>query len=313
MDTVLKIILTYFGIALTILLSGLLPFPVPIMLSLVLLIPIYVWYGSYRKRARLSAEIAARGKGEAFSWAFALFVLALSVRIPSVLIFRMPYEKTPLIYLVVLTILLVEKTDISAFGFRTEGFLKSIMYGLTFYAILGGLTLLLIGSLVYLFTAQTPVQRYDVSAFLLAMPFMTLCVGVSEEGLFRGYVQTRIEKIYNLRTSVLFQAALFGVWHFVWNLSPFDPYGMAIYVIFTFLIGLIYGYFYSKSRNLVPLILAHGLWNSVALGIVKNEHAFNALKEGPLLDQVLTFALPYTVSAALAVTFIKYVVKEYWR
>ena len=132
---------------------------------------------------------------------------------------------------------------------------------------------------------------------------MTFCVGISEEGLFRGYVQTHLEK-FHMNGAIVFQAMLFGVWHFVWNLSPLDPIGMARYIGFTFFIGLIFGYFYSKSRNLVPLILAHGLWNSVPEGIVAGVAALETSQ------QMLIWVLPYLMSAALTFFFVKYVVRE---
>ncbi len=116
---------------------------------------------------------------------------------------------------------------------------------------------------------------YDFTLFLLAMPFMTLCVGISEEGLFRGYMQTHFQKLYTPTKAIIIQAVFFGVWHFVWNLSPFDPFGMAMYVATTFFIGLIFGYFYSKSKNLVPLILTHGLWNSVLSGVPQKRRIRN--------------------------------------
>jgi membrane protease YdiL (CAAX protease family) len=128
-------------------------------------------------------------------------------------------------------------------------------------------------------------------------------VGISEEGLFRGYVQTHLEK-FHMSGAILAQAALFGIWHFVWNLSPLDPLGMVRYVGFTFFIGLLFGYFYSKSRNLVPLILAHGLWNSVPSGIVTSVAALEAS------IQTLIWILPYLVSAALTFLFIKRFVRE---
>ena len=314
---ILKVLLIYFTVS-VIILSGGHFFPtenefitaIPVLLSVLLIIPVYMWYKSSCEKTELQKEISRRDKIVVLSWVFALFILALSVRIPSVLMFDMPYEKTPLIYLTILTILIIEKTDVSAFGFKTKNMGKSLLFGFLFFAIINGLVLLIFYFAIYASTRQNPVQSYNVSPFLLTMPFMTLCVGISEEGLFRGYMQTHLEKFYTSKQSIFIQAILFGVWHFVWGLNPFDPVYMFSYVGFTFLIGLLFGYFYSKTRNLTPLVFAHGLFNSVPQGIVENQLAFAAFEAVSLLYQVLAWILPYALSAVLTFLFIKYLTKK---
>jgi len=312
-----KVLLVYFAVAGIIFLSGYFfkaenesITSIPILLSVLLVIPIYILWKMSCKKTELSKEINGRDKNIVLSWIFALFILALSVRIPSVLLFGMPYEKTPLIYLTILTILFIEKVVISAFGFKTKNIWKSLIFGFLFFVILDGLTSLGFYLLIYVFTSQIPVQSYNVLPFILTMPFMTLCVGISEEGLFRGYMQTHLERFYSSKQAILIQAILFGVWHFVWGLNPFDPVYMLSYVGITFLIGLLFGYFYSKTRNLAPLVFAHGLFDSVPAGIVENQSALDAFQTISPLYQGVTWFLPYIVSAILAMLFIKYLVKE---
>jgi membrane protease YdiL (CAAX protease family) len=307
---VLKAILTYFALALIIFISAyLFSTDVAMFFSILLLIPILIWQENHPEKEKLSKQVDGRNKGTILFWIFTLFILALFVRIPSALLFGMPYEKTPLIYLTVFTIIAIEKTDISAFGFRTQNIGKAIFHGLIFYAILGGSALLTNYLLIYAFTNQTPVQSYVVAVFILAMPFHTLCVGVSEEGFFRGYVQTHLEKFYGTNKAILIQAVLFGIWHFVWDLNPFNPWGMVQYVAITFFIGLPFGYFYTKARNLASVVIAHGLWNSVQLGILANQAAFDALQAIPIAIQILIWFLPYAISVIAAILFVKFWVK----
>ena len=302
----------YFIIAFIILVSGYF-FPldstVPIFLSIILLVPLFIWHNSYFNKDKLSKQISGKSKSSVLFWILALFLLAMLIRVISVMSFSQPYEKTPLIYLTLLTILFVDRTDVSAFGFKAQKIWKALLYGVVFYALFGGLALLLMGSFVYYFTGQNLIAMYDFTLFLLAMPFMTLCVGISEEGLFRGYMQTHFQKLYTPAKAILIQAVFFGVWHFVWNLNPFDPFGMAMYIASTFFIGLIFGYFYSKSRNLVPLILTHGLWNSVLAG-VPNVAGAEIIGGMSMMSQVVASFLPYMISTVFATFFIKYVVKE---
>lgn len=283
---------------------------VPIVVSVTLLFPFYIWYRGYRQSTELSKEVKIMDRDTVILWVFALFVLALSVRIPSVLLFGAPYEKTPVILLTILAIAVIEKTDISVFGFTAKRFGRSLVYGLAFFLLLNTLSLVLTWVLIFTFTGQVAFQAYDPLPFVSAMPFMTLCVGISEEGLFRGYMQTRLEKAFTLRKAIVFQALLFGAWHFVWNLQPFDLPAMMQYVTITFFIGLLFGYFYTKTRNLTPLIFAHGLWDSVAQGIQENTLANDALRATAQPIQILIFALPYAVAAVLTFLFVKYLVRR---
>jgi branched-subunit amino acid permease len=85
---------------------------------------------------------------------------------------------------------------------------------------------------------------------------------------------------------------------------------MAQYVATTFFIGLLFGYFYTKAKNLVPLIITHGLWNSFPMGIVENQVALDLLDRTPFSDQILMWLLPYAIAAIIAFFFIKFLVKE---
>jgi len=235
---------------------------VPIFLSIVLLVPIYIWQRNYAEKEKLSEEVDGRERSVIVFWIFILLILALIVRVPSVLLFGEPYEKTPLIYLIVLTMIVIEKTNVVAFGFKSQNIGKSLLSGLIFYLVFAGSMLSIQYSLVYAFTGHATVESFDILFFLLAMPFHTLCVGISEEGLFRGYMQTHLEKVSTVGKAVLIQAVLFGIWHFVWNLYPLNVWGMTEYVLSSLFWGLVVGYFYSKARSLVPVVLIHGLWNS---------------------------------------------------
>ena len=316
-NAISKVLLVYFTVAVIIFLNGYFfraenesITSIPVLLSVLLVIPIYIWCKTSCEKRGFPKQTNGRDKNTVLSWIFALFILALSVRIPSVLLFGMPYEKTPLIYLTILTILIIQKTDVSAFGFKTRNIRKSLLFGFLFFIILDGLASLSFYLLIYVFTSQIPVQYYNVLPFILTMPFMTLCVGISEEGLFRGYMQTHLEKFCTSKQAILIQAILFGIWHFVWGLNPFDPVYMLSYVGFTFLVGLLFGYFYSKTRNLAPLVFAHGLFNSVPAGIVENQSALEAFQTISPSYQGLTWILPYIISAVLTLLFIKYLVKE---
>jgi membrane protease YdiL (CAAX protease family) len=282
----------------------------PVFVSLLLLIPLFVWQHHVRRNANLPRTNSERFGGSAFRGVALLFLLALTVRVPSVLWFGVPYEKTPLIFLLVLTILLVEKTNLDAFGFRTEKMVKSLLTGAGFFLAFAGVSLAISHLLIYIFTRQAPVQSFDLASSLLVMPFMIFCVAVSEEAFFRGYTQTRFEEHHGFRWAIAVQAALFGLWHFVWNLSPFDPSGMAQYMASTFLFGLLFGYLYYKTKSLIPVVLAHGLWDSIPPWIIGNGQAIDSFSMLPGVDHIFVLLLSTAISVLVAFLYVKYVTKR---
>jgi len=312
-----KVLVVYFVVSILLLLSEFL-FPssnefissVSIALSVLLLFPIFIWYKRYHRHRELSPQIVERSKGAVVSWIFSLFALAMVVRFPSVLLFGVPYEKTPLIYLLILTIVLVEKTEISAFGLKTRGIGKALLYGIAYFAIFSFLPSLILNLLAYVSLGRLATQSYDFSSFLLVMPFMILCVGISEETLFRGYIQNGFEQFYSKRRANLFQALLFGIWHVVWYFSNPNLFYMFGYILTTFIAGLFFGYFYSKARNIVPLIVAHGLHNSFFQGFKLSQEILEIIGNLPVHSQMLMWLTPYIFSGLLTFIFIKYAVEE---
>ena len=84
-----------------------------------------------------------------------------------------------------------------------------------------------------------------------------LFVGVSEEIVFRGYVQNQFE-IWLKKCkwlAPLLAAVLFGLWHII--------NGSLIQVLFTTLVGCVFGYckYFIKDCSLLSVIIAHGLYD----------------------------------------------------
>lgn len=89
---------------------------------------------------------------------------------------------------------------------------------------------------------------------------VTVCLtaGVVEELLMRGYIQPRLEKIYNNATvGIVGSALLFGILHLT--------YGTLAQVIVPFFIGLVFALFYKKYSNLKILIICHFMYDFISL------------------------------------------------
>ncbi|MEO1078748.1 MAG: type II CAAX endopeptidase family protein [Pseudomonadota bacterium] len=79
---------------------------------------------------------------------------------------------------------------------------------------------------------------------------------IGEELLVRGFLQHRLTGMTGRGTGVALQALIFAAAHFYQGLSG---------VIMVFVIGLVFGLVYQRSRNLLPLFLAHGLIDTFSI------------------------------------------------
>ncbi|WP_455367403.1 CPBP family intramembrane glutamic endopeptidase [[Eubacterium] cellulosolvens] len=94
---------------------------------------------------------------------------------------------------------------------------------------------------------------FDLS-FLLLITWVL--IGPCEEIFFRGFIQESLTRWLGSKNGILAGAIIFGLAHF-------DPI-LWYRTIAGFLLGVIYGLVYAKSRNLFSVIVAHSLNDSIA-------------------------------------------------
>jgi membrane protease YdiL (CAAX protease family) len=85
-----------------------------------------------------------------------------------------------------------------------------------------------------------------------------ITAGVVEEFLMRGYIQTRLEKIYsNPYFGIIISAVLFGMLH--------STYGTVAQVLVPFFIGIVFAAFYKLYSNIKILIICHFMYDFISL------------------------------------------------
>ena len=88
--------------------------------------------------------------------------------------------------------------------------------------------------------------------------FISLTAGVTEEFLFRGYILTRLSLVFkNKYLPIIVSAILFSALHYRYH-------SLREYIV-TFSIGLLYGAYYQKYRNIVALMAVHFLVDFISL------------------------------------------------
>ena len=86
----------------------------------------------------------------------------------------------------------------------------------------------------------------------LLLLFTCLTAGVTEELIFRGYLLPRLEILFkNKWVAIIISALLFGLAH--------GGYGDLNRMLVPLVIGIIFGYYYSRYRSLTVLIICHFL------------------------------------------------------
>lgn len=97
-----------------------------------------------------------------------------------------------------------------------------------------------------------------LQAHPLLLLFTCITAGVTEEIIFRGYLQTRIELIFKSPLAgIIISAIFFSLAH--------STYGTAQEIAIPFMIGIIFSVYYFKYRNIYILMAFHFLFDYVQL------------------------------------------------
>ena len=99
--------------------------------------------------------------------------------------------------------------------------------------------------------------NYDIGTLIYAFFFFLLVIGPVEELVFRVYYQETFMSFFNKHKwiGVIIASALFGLWHLI-NGSPLQ-------VLFTFGIGLVFGFakYFIKQYKYLGVAFSHGLYD----------------------------------------------------
>ena len=107
-------------------------------------------------------------------------------------------------------------------------------------------------------------------------------------------------KITNPRNSIIISALIFGIIHF-------NP----VQVFFAFIMGLILGWLYYKTKSLWAPILIHFLNNGSAMVIMKYYPELENLKTTDLFSSNIQYVLSIIVSVVLSVLLIFLINKNF--
>ncbi len=101
-----------------------------------------------------------------------------------------------------------------------------------------------------IFTSNSPAE------FLWLVIVVCVTPAICEEVFFRGYVQRTFERTLDWR-SVILVGVIFGLFHF-------NPLGLVTLAV----LGMLLGYFFYRSKSLLPSMAAHFTNNLIAVAVL---------------------------------------------
>jgi len=104
------------------------------------------------------------------------------------------------------------------------------------------------------------IEKIRLSDIALISLVMFVFIGMTEELIFRSILQTRLEKILGLRYGLLLTGGIFGMMHI--------GYGILDEILFAIIFGIVLGYIFQKTRNLLIVASIHGATNVALFGIL---------------------------------------------
>jgi len=155
----------------------------------------------------------------------------------------------------------VEREKLASLGFTKKNLSRSLLWGVGL-----GIVFALEGLLTNIFKYRglhLISLDYTTLTFLgaLALSFVT---AISEETVFRGYIFTRLWRIWksewlaNIVSAFLFTLIYLPVGIFVLG---YRPMVMLAYLLFVFIYGFASAFVFARTENLVSSILLHVFWS----------------------------------------------------
>ncbi len=106
----------------------------------------------------------------------------------------------------------------------------------------------------------------ETPTVMLALTVLAIVViGPSEELLFRGVIQRRLDRVFSPAVAIFLTSLLFLIPHAIGYTG--SPLGIALLALVPFCLSLLLGYVYERTGNLLVSILIHGCYDAILFGV----------------------------------------------
>jgi CAAX amino terminal protease family. len=140
--------------------------------------------------------------------------------------------------------------NLASIGIRKSNLIKSLVVGIVLSIPF------VIVKIILVTTKQDTDNRLSLSEFM----YLLLCVGLVEEVLFRGYLQSRIEVLFSKKwIAILVCGFMFYISHIVHDIiyQQFNLLMILARLVIIMLMHLVFLYIYKRTKNLTGSIMLH--------------------------------------------------------
>jgi len=206
--------------------------------------------------------------GMAIYLAFFIFKFQLSTKVMTVIEALMTVIGELMFLLVPLAYMLYRRINVKSYIKLGEAKLKGLLLGIGLGLGSWVMGLFVSLALTYILGPSQAVEEANETVIALAtqsttsLALLTLALslaGICEEFAFRGFLQNALESRYSSSIAIIGASLAFGLFHF-------DP--QAIYIIVSFVNGLVWGYAYSRLKSYVAVASAHMVFNLTSLALI---------------------------------------------
>ena len=256
--------------------------------------------------------------GNAILVAFAFFLVSFGIRLVDIFVIRLDETPFSIITSKVIPIILILiylryiNRSVCEVGVHTSKLWLSVVFGMLLFIVFDGLPITVDLIMMVVVGAQPTIALAQIDSFLATYLLgLYIINSFMEEGIFRGLMMRQFMTKMSANKANLLQSVLFGLWHIVWPLKEYitgsiDFLGFVgdafMYVLMTFLTGLIFGYMYQKSGSIIGPVVFHTLHNLFVSFIVIDSlipEAADTVGVGMISLFILLFA------PVLAIIFIR--------
>ncbi|MFC1993900.1 lysostaphin resistance A-like protein [Chloroflexota bacterium] len=111
----------------------------------------------------------------------------------------------------------------------------------------------------FVLTPEPAFPTLEVKYLLRDMVYMLLFVSLAEELLFRGLIQRNLSVAFGWKWALVGTSVIFAVMHLTWRSIP--------ELGFVFVAGMVMGWLYHRTGNLIPSIIFHGFNNVMLVSV----------------------------------------------
>ena len=104
---------------------------------------------------------------------------------------------------------------------------------------------------IFILIPAAAFPSFEFKYLLRDLVYMVLFVSFAEEMLFRGIIQRDLTEAFGWKWGLFGASAMFTVMHLAWRSVP--------ELVFVFIIGMLLGYIYHRTKSLQIPIVIHGV------------------------------------------------------